>query len=339
MIEIDGSAGEGGGQILRTALALSLVTATPFRIKRIRAGRPKPGLLLQHLTAVGAAAHVGGAEIEGAALGSTRLEFRPTRIVAGDAQFAVGTAGSATLVLQTVLPALLTARGPSKLVLEGGTHNPFAPPFDFVERAFLPIVRRMGARIDVRLERHGFYPAGGGRFRVSVDPVARLERLDLLERGGLERTSARALVAGLPRGIGDRELEVVREALSLDPETLRVEEIAGAGRGNVVLIMLECEHVTEVVTGFGERRVPAEDVARKALDEARSYLESDAPVGVHLADQLLLPMALAGGGSFCTVAPSRHTTTNMDVLRRFLPIEVRIDEESRDRFRIDIVSR
>src|SRR5262245_2007058 len=160
-ITIDGSAGEGGGQILRTALALSLVTARPFRIERIRAGRPKPGLLRQHLTAVQAAAKVGAARISGAEVGSLELTFEPTGLRGGAYDFAVGTAGSATLVLQTLLPALLRAREPSQLTIEGGTHNPYAPPFDFLARTFLPVLRRMGAAIEARLEAPGFYPAGG----------------------------------------------------------------------------------------------------------------------------------------------------------------------------------
>src|SRR5688572_16449750 len=187
LITIDGSMGEGGGQVLRTSLALSLVTGKPFRIEKIRAGREKPGLLRQHLTAVNAAAAVGGAHVEGAALGSRELDFRPGPAKPGEYRFAVGTAGSATLVLQAVLPALLTARGASTLVLEGGTHNPFAPPFDFLDKAFLPLLRRMGARVEVALERPGFYPAGGGRFQVRVEPVERLERLDLPSRGDAKR--------------------------------------------------------------------------------------------------------------------------------------------------------
>ena len=204
-ITIDGSEGEGGGQILRTALALSLVTGRPFRIDGIRAGRRKPGLMRQHLTAVQGAAQVSGARVSGGDLGSRTLSFEPSQVRGGEYRLAVGTAGSATLVLQTVLPALLLAREPSRLTLEGGTHNPYAPPFDFLARTFLPILRRMGASIDVRLEMHGFYPAGGGRFAVAIEPCAALGRLSLLERGAT-RVTARAIVASLPETIAKREL-------------------------------------------------------------------------------------------------------------------------------------
>src|SRR5262245_60443308 len=171
---IDGSQGEGGGQILRTALALSLVTGAPFRVEKIRAGRQKPGLLRQHLTAVTAAVEIGGAAVEGATLGSRELSFRPGSVRPGAYRFAVGTAGSAALVLQTVLPALLTATGPSTVVVEGGTHNPHAPPFDFLALAFLPLLARMGARAQATLDRPGFYPAGGGQLTVEITPAPAL---------------------------------------------------------------------------------------------------------------------------------------------------------------------
>src|SRR5947207_15592691 len=168
MITIDGSQGEGGGQILRTSLALSLVTGQPFCMERIRVRRQKPGLLRQHLTAVEAAKTVGCAEVEGAEMNSQTLEFRPGPVTPGNYRFAVGTAGSATLVLQTVLPSLLTASGKSTLTLEGGTHNPLAPPFDFLVGSFMPLIRRMGATVELDLKAPGFFPAGGGRFHARI---------------------------------------------------------------------------------------------------------------------------------------------------------------------------
>ena len=164
MIRIDGSFGEGGGQILRTSLSLSLATGKAFRIEKVRAGRERPGLLRQHLTAVLAAAEVGGAEVQGATLGSTELTFSPGAIRAGEYRFSVGTAGSGTLVFQTILPALMLAAKPSRIVIEGGTHNIAAPPFDFLARTFVPLLERMGPKVQLQFERYGFYPAGGGRF-------------------------------------------------------------------------------------------------------------------------------------------------------------------------------
>jgi RNA 3'-terminal phosphate cyclase (ATP) len=322
---IDGSQGEGGGQILRTALALSLVTGTPFRLEKIRAGRPKPGLLRQHLTAVTAAIEIGSATADGAALGSQELAFRPGPVRPGVYRFAVGTAGSAGLVLQTVLPPLLTATGPSTLVVEGGTHNPHAPPFDFLALAFLPLLARMGAGVRAVLDRPGFYPAGGGQLTVEVTPTPALVPLTLLERGASRRRRARAVVANLPAGIAHRELRVVRDKLGFRPEELEAVTLGardGArGPGNVVLIELEGEHGTEVFTGFGEVNVPAEAVADHAVQEARQYLAAQVPVGPHLADQLLVPLALAGGGAFRTVPLTRHSTTNMAVIRQLAGAE------------------
>lgn len=337
MIEIDGAMGEGGGQVLRSALGLSLATGQPFRIRDIRAGRAKPGILRQHLAAVDAAVQVGGASASGAALGSRELAFTPGKARGGNYRFAVGTAGSTTLVLQAVLPALLTADEPSTIVLEGGTHNPLAPPFDFLERALLPLVERMGPRVRVALERPGFYPAGGGRFVAEIEPAKALVPLELGERGEIHERRARARVANLAPHIARRELQTLADMLDWPPETLRAEPVTDAiGPGNVLVVDVVSEHVTEVFTGFGRRGATAENVAAEVAGEVREYLASGAPVGPHLADQLLVPLALAGGGRFRTVRPTRHTTTNAEVLRAFLDVRVTIEKETRDRWVIGI---
>lgn len=339
MITIDGSFGEGGGQVLRTSLALALVTGRPFCISRIRAGRKNPGLLRQHLTAVNAAAQISHAEVAGASIGSRELNFAPQSVVAGQYHFAVGTAGSATLVLQTVLPALLIAEGASTLVLEGGTHNPYAPPFDFLAKSFLPLVNAMGPRVTARLERHGFYPAGGGRFVVNIEPAASLGRVELSERGEITGRCARALVANLPRQIAERELAVIGSKLSWKGEWLRVEAVdQSRGPGNVVMIEIETGRVTELFTGFGERGVRAEAVASEAVRQAREYLAGEAAVGEHLADQLLVPMAIAGGGLFTTVRPSRHTTTNIEVIRKFLDVAITSESLDNRAWRVEVKS-
>src|SRR5580765_7103683 len=279
MIVIDGSEGEGGGQILRTSLALSLVTQQPFRMERIRAKRQKPGLLRQHLTAVEAAKTVGCANVTGAALNSQTLEFQPGPVTPGNYRFAVGTAGSATLVLQTVLPALLTASGHSTLTLEGGTHNPMAPPFDFLARCFLPLIQRMGPSVELELRRHGFLPAGGGRFHARIEPAKKLSRLDLLERGSIRSRQARILVSKLPESVAERELAVIRDELKWRADECGIEAVQfPVGPGNAVLLALENEHVTEVFTGFGERGRPAERVDREAVAAAKAWIEADVPV-------------------------------------------------------------
>lgn len=323
MLTIDGSMGEGGGQILRTSLALSALTGQPFTITKVRANRRKPGLMRQHLTAVKAAARVCNAHVEGDTLGSAELRFTPGPVVPGVYEFAIGTAGSATLVLQTVLPALLTAGAPSRLTIEGGTHNPLAPPFDFLERSFLPLLYRMGPRVTARLERWGFYPAGGGRVVVDVEPAARLQPFDLREPTRMRPKTARAVLANLPVSVAERELEVVHEMLGVPRTQLHAVTLDGVrGKGNVLVIDVGNDHHTEVFTGFGAAGVPAAAVATEAVREARDYLASGQPVGAHLADQLLIPLAMSGGGGFRTGPPSRHTSTNVEVVQRFLPVGI-----------------
>ena len=323
MLTIDGARGEGGGQILRTSLALSIRTRTPFRIHRIRAGREKPGLLRQHLTAVRAAAEICGATVSGDSLGSQQLTFEPGPLRHGEYEFSVGTAGSATLVLQTVHPPLLTAEGPSRLTLEGGTHNPSAPPFEFLARAFLPLVGRTGPRIDVELARAGFYPNGGGRADVRIEPAERLAPLHLTERGAILRRRCEAVVARLPFSIAEREVAAAKAALGWPDECFAAAEwTADQGPGNIVLAEVESEHVTEVFAGFGRRGVPAEQVAAEVAAAASAYLAAGVPVGEHLADQLLLPLALAGGGSFATPPLSEHARTNIETIRLFLDVEI-----------------
>jgi RNA 3'-terminal phosphate cyclase (ATP) len=338
MIRIDGSFGEGGGQILRTSLGLSLATGKAFRIEKIRAGRERPGLLRQHLTAVQAAAAVGGAAVDGAALGSTALSFSPGKVRAGEYRFAVGTAGSATLVLQTVLPALMLGAEPSRLLIEGGTHNRAAPPFDFLERTFLPLLERMGPKVRLQFERYGFYPAGGGCFRAEIEPCATLEPLHLGERGDITSRRILAVVANLPGHIAVREIETVASMLNWNKDFGRIDQTRNsAGPGNIVMIEIGTSEVTEIFSAFGQVGVTAEKVAGAAAREAREYLVSPAAAGEHLTDQLVLPLALAGAGSFTAQKINMHARTNMEVISRFLTVRFEIKEE--DGFtRVNVVS-
>lgn len=338
MHQIDGSRGEGGGQILRTSLALSMITGTPVRITNIRARRSKPGLMRQHLTAVQAAATISKARVEGAAVGSREITFTPSTVTPGNHRFSIGTAGSTTLILQTVLPALILASGPSQLKLEGGTHNPQAPPFEFLGRAFLPLLQRMGPTVGVELNRAGFYPAGGGSLSVTVHPVEKLQSLDLLERGEIQNRRATVLLANLPGHIAEREVKKLAELTSWDPLSFETHRIDSAGPGNAVLLELESENVTEVFTAFGEVGVSAEAVAEKAVREMRDYLKADVPVGEHLADQLLLPLALAGSGSYRTLPLSLHARTQVELIPEFLGVRIGVEEEGEGRWRVGVGS-
>lgn len=317
MIVIDGSMGEGGGQVVRTSLALSVVTGQPVRLENIRAGRKKPGLLRQHLTGLRALTTLSDADVTGDTLGSREVTFAPRAARGGRHRFAVGSAGSANLVLQTVLPALLVADSPAELVLEGGTHNSKSPSAHFLAEAFLPLLRRMGASATLEVARWGFYPAGGGQLNVQVDPGPPRRPLHLLHRGDV-RLTATAVVCNLPAKIATRELKILQRRLDIADTT--VLELSGPGPGNAVWVTAETASGSRVFTGFGERGVTAERVAKRLSDEVLAWLGTDVPVDEHLADQLLLPMALARGGRFLTTAPSLHTLTNMAVIERFLPV-------------------
>ena len=337
MIQIDGAQGEGGGQVLRTSLALSMVTGQPFRIDNVRAGRPKPGLMRQHLTSVEAAAAVCGGDVAGAHLGSGSVEFSPGIIRGGTHEFSIGTAGSTTLVLQTVLPALITASEHSTLTISGGTHNMHAPSVHFLKEAFLPLINRMGPTVELELERHGFYPAGGGKIRIDIIPATRLRPFDLVETSPITSRRAIATVAGLPGSIAKREAQVLREKLGWAEEEVMLEQLDdGVGPGNIVSIKVAREDVTEVITGFGERGLSAEKVARGAASSVRRYLSADVPVWRHLADQLMLPLAMAGGGTYRTGKLTDHSVTNAAVIETFLPVKLHRIEDERHRVTVSV---
>ncbi len=340
IIEIDGSHGEGGGQILRTALSLAIITGEAIQIKNIRSKRKTPGLMRQHLTTVNAAAEISGAEVNGAHVGSTALRFTPGQVRGGKYNFNIGTAGSCSLVLQTILPALLMAELESKVVITGGTHNTMSPPFHFLQRAFIPLLNRMGAEVNLQLNRFGFYPAGGGEITAMIKPSRRLVPLNLESRGERVTAYAESYFASLPVHISERELAVVKQKLSWTDEQLLMREInRNQGPGNVLLITLEHEHVTEVFTGFAERGVAAEVVAKGAVSKAQKYLTSNAAVNTFLADQLLMPMALAGGGSFTASEWSQHAATNAEIIKIFLPIAINTQKLGNGTFAVKLTSK
>ncbi len=335
MIEIDGTFGEGGGQILRTSLALSLVTGRSFSMSKIRAGRGKPGLMRQHLTCVNAAAEVGKALVTGHFIGSDSLIFQPETIKPGRFNFSIGSAGSCTLVLQTVLPALIMGDKGSHIILEGGTHNPYAPPFEFLNNSFLKVVNKMGPDINAILEKPGFYPAGGGKFSVDIQP-APLKAINIIKRGDIIETSAVACVANIPVSIAERELKTVKKYLGWE-NLEKVELKNSPGPGNVLMLTIKSKYITEVFTGFGIKGVSAEKVAKRCVNSAKHYIKNRAPVGKFLADQLLIPMAMAGKGKFITLELSRHTRTNIDIIKKFLDLEITYKEIQKNQWEVEII--
>lgn len=328
MITIDGSEGEGGGQVLRNACALSLVTGEPFTIEKIRAGRDQPGLMRQHLTAIEAACAIGGGDCGGLQLGSNRIVFKPGSVTPGAYHFAVGTAGSTALVLQTVLVPLALADKPSHLVIEGGTHASMAPPFDFIAKCFLPILERMGPQVSARITRHGFFPRGGGRIEIDIDPSP-LRRIECVERGELLERSGMVIHASLGDGnIAQRIRKAALKALPEWQETMIAIRDLPTDQGPGVAVTLDAAYgnVTEVVSGFGKLGLSAERMGTTAGKRMAGYEASGAFAGPYLQDQLLLPMAVAGGGAFTSVKVSQHTRTAADIVAQFTGRSTRFED-------------
>lgn len=346
-LTLDGSTGEGGGQILRTGLALSMVTGRPLHITRIRAGRPKPGLMRQHLACVQAAVAVCGGQTEGAELNSQTLVFTPGVVRAGDYRFQIATAGSCLLVLQTVLPALMLADAPSQVELMGGTHNPMAPPFDFLERAFAPLVRRLGVGLELELKRRGFFPAGGGELVARITPTASTQQplvpVDVLTRGPLQSAWGEALTPGISRGVAVRELQTLGQRMGWTEEAGQLRHPPtrqNEGPGNALIATLEHAHITEVFCQLGERSLSAEQVAKRLVDEVRAYQRSAGALGPHLADQWMLPLALGvwrsgQAASYTCSEVTQHTATNAQTIALGLPVRVQITPVERA-MRVDI---
>jgi RNA 3'-terminal phosphate cyclase (ATP) len=326
MLSIDGSHGEGGGQIVRSSLALSALTGTPVRIEKIRAGRAKPGLQRQHLVAVQAAAQVCGGTLIGAELGSREITFTPQSPQAGSYNFDIGSAGSTTLVLQTILPILLRAKAPSVVTIRGGTHNGMAPPVEFLQECFLPVLHRCGIDATIDLHRHGFYPAGGGAITATIHPWQNPTPLDLLERGKFLDRHTEILLANLPFHIAERESQAVKHGLHWSQDEVRCRSVDAHGPGNAALARLRFANITSVFTAYGEMRKSAETVGQELVRQVRHYLDTEAPVCEHLADQLLLPLAMGAGGQFRTVKPSLHTQTNATIINTFLGERVSLVE-------------
>jgi RNA 3'-terminal phosphate cyclase (ATP) len=336
MIEIDGSMGEGGGQVLRSALTLSIVSGKPFHMVNIRARRPKPGLMAQHLKAVDAAAAISKAQVEGAHLGSTTLTFEPQEIRSGRYHFEIGTAGSTSLVLQTIYLPLSLANSASTVTISGGTHVPWSPCYHFLDLHWLPYLRKMGFSLDLKLEQAGFYPQGGGRMVATIRPAGSISSLRLTSRGNLKRIYGISAVANLPLDIAERQK---RRALQrLQPYStdlkIKIQELPSKFKGTLLLLIAEFtpegeDHPAQCCYyALGERGKPAERVADEAVDALLEFLATEAAIDQYLADQLLLPLAFAAGPS--EISPSKitaHLVTNAQVIQAFGVADIHIAGE------------
>ncbi|WP_440903047.1 RNA 3'-terminal phosphate cyclase [Catenovulum sp. SX2] len=330
-IQIDGAQGEGGGQVLRTALTLSAITKQPFELCNIRANRQKPGLLRQHLTSVLAAQQVCNAEVEGAELGSQKIVFTPNTITAGEFEFSIGTAGSTVLVCQTILPILALAETGSVIKFEGGTHNGMSPSLCFLQQSYLPLLRKMGVQSAVTEGKYGFYPAGGGSWKLEITPAKKWQQLHLNEQANLpqqhlESGQIKVLLSSLPNNIAEREITTAKKYLNWPDAQAQIKQVRANGPGNSFQISLLSKNHNSVFEVIGELRVSAEQVAKRCAGRVKKFIQANAAVEEHLADQLLLPMALAGGGCFTTTKPSLHTQTNIKVIQQFVNIDIQVNQ-------------
>ena len=333
-IQIDSSQGEGGGQILRTALALSMITGQAFELINIRAGRKKPGLMRQHLVCVQASQHISQAYVEGAELHSQHLYFAPQHVQNGKYQFQIGSAGSTTLVLQTLLPALLLQSEASELTIFGGTHNPLAPTADFIEHCFLPALEKLGIKVEFKLNKAGFFPIGAGEIQIKIQPWQHRNKLNLLDRGTLQSTEAFAAVLNLSEEaqIAQRELATLNKRLKLD--TQQQFHLNGISQGNTAYVKVAHQNHVQLFTTLGEMRKSAEQIANHLAEQVKRYIASQAVVDEYLADQLLLPLALGQGGEFTAQCISEHTRTQAVMIEKFIDCEIEFIELDKNLFQV-----
>jgi len=331
---IDGSQGEGGGQILRSTLALSMCTGTPVRIENIRSGRRKSGLLRQHLACVRASKEISNAKVIGDELGLSTVEFRPGKIKAGTYDFSIGSAGSTSLLFQTVLPALLMADSESKVSFSGGTHNDLAPSFDFIKHCFIPALKSINLDIDAELEAYGFMPNGGGKWTATIKPINGMGVLNMTSIGKIVSRQAVVTQSGISGSVATRELARVKKKLQWADDDLHIKQVDSIGPGNIISLRVSDGDINEVIDMVGSKKLSAERVTGKAVAAMKRYLNSGAAVGEYLCDQLLLPLALGNGGKFTTLKPSLHSETNIDVIKQFIDCSIETNEVDEDLFEV-----
>jgi RNA 3'-terminal phosphate cyclase (ATP) len=328
MLEIDGSYGEGGGQLLRTAVALSALTRRAVRVCNIRARRDKPGLAPQHLAAVRAVATLASARTEGLDLRSQAIEFFPGDLRGGRYRFDVGTAGSVTLVLQALLPVMVAGGAAFEVTVVGGTDVRAAPPIDYFGKVLLALLHRMGASAAIAVRRRGYYPRGGGEVEITVRP-GELRPIVIEQPGELRDLTGLAHVGNLPEDIATRMRSAALDRLG-GPARSRAEIAtsvlgpeAAVGHGGAIVAWARTEHTVLGAGRVAERGVRAEMLGEAVGDELAGDLASGATLDVHAADQLLVYLALAGGGAFTTRTLTSHAQTAIWLIEKFLPVRFR----------------
>jgi len=339
-LKIDGNYGEGGGQILRSALALSCVLQKEIEIYNIRKGRKVPGLQAQHLTCVRAAQAISEAEVEGDTLQSQVLRFSPKKIKGGDLFLDVGTAGSVCLVLQSILIPLSLAFAPSELRIKGGTHVPFSPPVTYFQKILFPMLNRLGLSFSMEIKRWGWYPKGGGEVICEVRPVEKIKSLNLIERGKLLKLSGLSAVSNLPLSIAQRQKQEAERILKENNFELQTEilDAPSIGKGTSFFLEADFENSFAGFSSLGAIGKRAEQVADEACKDFLDYVKTSAVVEEHLADQLIPFLALAQGESNFSVSKiSQHLLTNIWITQQFLPVKIEVEGKENQPGKVKII--
>jgi RNA 3'-terminal phosphate cyclase (ATP) len=334
MIEIDGSYGEGGGQVLRTALSLSCLFNKPFRIFNIRKGRKKPGLMPQHLTCVRAAQLLSNAQVAGDYKGSTELSFSPQEVKGGDFFFDIGTAGSTSLVLQTLIPSLIFLKEKTSVILKGGTHVPYSPSFHYIAEVFAPVLESIGIKIELKIESYGFYPKGGGRIKAEIFPAKEIKPVRVLERGLILRLNGCSGVGNLPMSIAERQKKAVLDGIHSSitglqyPVEIELMDVPSPGRGTFVFLKSESENSSAGFSSIGERGKRAETVGEEAAAEFLKYYSANTAFDSHISDQIVLYLSMCRDESvFSTSCITQHLMTNLWVIGLFYKYKYGVEGE------------
>jgi RNA 3'-phosphate cyclase len=328
MIVVDGAVGEGGGQILRTAIALSAVAREPVTVTNIRANRPTPGLSPGHVTSVEAVAALCDARVDGLHRGSRRISFHPGELLGGDFRFDIGTAGSISLVMQCCLLPALLSKSPVTMTLTGGTDVKWSPPMDYMVRVHIPVIGKLGAACEAKVLSRGFYPEGGGEVRLETSPSGRLLGTNMTAPGKVRMISGAAFSQNLPEHVVTRMRHSAMKKLVMFPAVkVESERSTGTSAGAGVLLVADCENTVLGASALGERGVRAETLGEGCADDLIEIVSSGAAIDENMLDQILPYMAVAEGPSTVLAESiTEHARTNMLVIEHILGRRFSVNE-------------